>query len=245
MYVRDGNSNQLIKSEMFELKKGEWSQLRFKIPSGGSLCIEEAGIMLVARCHEPGTVVAYVDDFDFSGKPDYRIDFSKERNEKWSRIREVPSQFTILKGNWSIENGFLRGSCADFAETYTGDIGWSDYSFSAVMLPKIGSHHRMNFRVQGGIRSYALSLMPEGKLAVLKNENGYKKLKEIDFQWVHEKEYGFKVTLAGSKISIFYDGKMLFEVNDSENPYLTGQIGASIEKGSCCCYKDFVISSGE
>ena len=47
----------------------------------------------------------------------------------------------------------------------------------------------VNVRVQGAIRSYAVGLLPDGKAAILKNDNGYRILAENPFDWGCGKEY--------------------------------------------------------
>lgn len=102
----------------------------------------------------------------------------------------------------------------------------------------------VNFRVQGAIRSYAFGLLPGGKAAILKNQNGYKVLKEIPFDWKSEREYCVKITVDGSCLRAEVDGKVL-EVQDSENPYLQGSVGMSVQKGSHCRYKYIKIGKTE
>ena len=82
-----------------------------------------------------------------------------------------------------LANGQLHLSCSDFAEAYTGRHDFTDYQARFYFTPIVGSHHRVNVRVQGAIPSYAFALMPAGKLAILKNENGYKVLAEQNFAW--------------------------------------------------------------
>jgi hypothetical protein len=69
------------------LKPGEWEHLVYAIPSLNNVCLAEAGIVLVPvqeeRRHlQLPSLIAYIDDFSFSGKPNYFIDFSSERIEK-------------------------------------------------------------------------------------------------------------------------------------------------------------------
>ena len=102
----------------------------------------------------------------------------------------------------------------------------------------------VNFRVQGAIRSYAFGLLPEGKAAILKNQNGYKVLKEIPFDWKSGWAYSVKITAEGSCLRAKIDEQVL-EVQDFENPYLQGAVGMSVQKGSHCRYKYIKIGKTE
>ena len=242
IYVKDGNSQRYIEGERIELAAGQWKRLDLKIPCQGNSCLEEAGILLVPKKGYNNVLTAYIDDFDFRGKPDYSIDFSCERIEEWTRFHKEVSQFTWLKGIWKLEEGALSGSCCDFGEAYTGGYDWDDYSFEATIIPKTGGYHNINFRVQGAIRSYSIGLAPQNKLDLSKNDNGYKTLMQVEFPWEYRKEYSFKVEAKGDKISVRHADQKLMEYQDKENPYLFGCVGASVREGSHCHYRDFKIT---
>ncbi len=241
LYVRDRNSGKCVEAGTVDLELGKWEELSLDIPFMEGACIDEAGIKLIPKGKGPSLLVVYIDDFDFSGCPDYTIDFSKEKVEVWSRLHHEVSQFSYLKGIWTLEDDVLSGSCSDFGEAYTGGYDWKDYSFQATLIPQIGEYHNINFRVQGAIRSYAVGLAPSGKIALYKNENGYNLLCEADYPWEPNREYTLKVELLGANIKVKDSGRIIFDYTDQEKPYLTGQIGVSVQNGSHCHYKDFRV----
>lgn len=241
MYVKDGNSGKFVDGESRRLKGGKWEELGLSLPFMEGACIEEAGIKFIPDSKGPSLLVAYIDDFDFSGQPDFAIDFAKERIESWSKLHKEVSQFTYLKGIWGLEDGALSGSCCDIGEAYTGGYDWQDYTFQAVLIPQIGEYHNINFRVQGAIRSYAVGLAPFNKLALYKNENGYRLLSEIDYPWDMNEEYTLKVEVEGANIRVSDKNSILLEFSDDENPYMYGQIGASVWRGSHCHYRNFKV----
>ncbi|MDI6618341.1 MAG: hypothetical protein QME45_06635 [Clostridiales bacterium] len=241
LYVKDGNTGNIIEGKKVDLSLGNWNELSFNIPHLDGACLEEAGVKFIPKDGWNVTLVAYIDDMDFRGEPDYAIDFTKERMEVWNGLHLEVSQFTYLKGIWRIENGELSGSCCDFGEAYTGGNKWKDYTFEATIKPQVGEYHGINFRVQGAIRSYSVGLIPSNKLALSKNENGYRILEKVDFPWHCGGEYTLKVEAKGPSIKVMDGDKVLIEYEDSDKPYLTGQVGACIQKGSHCHYKDFKI----
>ena len=241
LYVKDGNTGQYMEGPKKDLIPGQWVELNFAIPRLEGACLEEAGVKLVPKDGYRSVMIAYLDDFDFSGYPEYTIDFAKERMEYWNGLHLEVSQFTYLKGIWTLENGELNGSCCDFGEAYTGAHDWGDYTYEATLKPYLGDYHRINFRVQGAIRSYAVGLAPENQLVLYKNDNGYRALDQKDFPWELNREYTLKVEVRGPVIEIWNSGKRIISYTDTESPYLTGQIGMSVAKGSHCHYRNVII----
>ena len=236
LYVKEGNSGQFLESEKVSLTAGAWCSMEFTIPYLEGACLEEAGVGLVQKDARNPAVVVYLDDVSFSGLPDYRLDFDKERMEAWNKGHNEVSQFTFLKGIWGLEGDELSGSCSDYGEAYTGSYDWENYSIEAGIIPKLGDHHNILVRVQGAIRSYAIGLAPENKLVLYKNDNGYTALVETPFVWEHEKEYILKVTVRGGEIKVEYNDKTLINFHDLNNAYLRGQVGLGVMKGSHCHY---------
>lgn len=245
LYVKEGNTGKYIEGEKIEIDLGNWNELFFNIPYLEGACLEEAGVKIIPKNGWDIALTVYIDDMYFYGQPNYTIDFSREQMEIWNVLHKEVSQFSYLKGIWQIEGGELSGSTCDFGEAYTGGYDWKDYIFEATIIPRLGEYHNMNFRVQGAIRSYAVGLASGDRLVLYKNDNGYKKLKEISFPWRHDNEYTFNVEVIDSKIKVFSGDKLLIEYIDNNNPYLTGQIGVSIWGGSHCHYKNFKITGIE
>jgi ADP-ribosylglycohydrolase len=246
LYVKDRNSGKLYYGERVTLTNAQWSKLTYHIPAMENSVILEAGVeFLPLKVSEGGwdfCYTTYLDDMRFTGKANYSIDFSKERMEKWHGLHETVSQTTYNRGIWTLEQGELSGSYAgEPAECYTGDYYWKDYSFEAVVLPKLGSNHNINFRVQGGIRSYAVGFAPEGKIALYKNCNGYSKLTEAGCPWKNGEAYNVKVQVVGNEYKVYVDSREVLSYRDESDPYLYGQIGFSNFGGSHTHYKGFKV----
>lgn len=236
---RDGNE---FHGEFVPLQQGVWTRLSFTVPGGKSCCLTRAGISFRSLGPHGNQVLAvFLDDFEITGDPDYTVDFFKEKTEVWPDCQREISQFTRLKGLWRLEEGCLNGSCSDFGEAYTGAADWTDYTLECTAIPLLGEHHRINFRVQGGMRSYAFGLAPEGKLALYKNENGaYRELVSAPFPWEAGKEYLLKVRVFGQNITADCGGTAL-SFEDLDRPYLNGCAGFSIEDGSRCRFRKLKV----
>ena len=191
IFVVDYHTGQMHLSPLSSLSTDNWSHLAYEIPAG-DWCVKEAGVLVrrdrqcLLSQNEPSKVGVFVDDLLWEGAPDYTIEFGKEKNWEWEPkpISTELSQFTRHKGIWHLEDGSLRGHCADWGETYTGDVSWRDYRLSAEFTPVDGGWHGVLLRAQGAARSYALCLMEGNRLALLKKEDGtLRTLQSVDYSW--------------------------------------------------------------
>lgn len=233
-YAHDAATGEFLTAEAgVELNSSEWQEVTFTIPAGRAGLIDEIGFVIenALRTRFP-YVEVLLDEMTVTGKADYKIDFSKSHLEVWSPIRKEVSQFTKLKGLYHLENGRLNLSGSDFAEAYTGDRSWTDYTAAYTLKPECGEHHGVNVRVQGALRSYGVGFNGENKFGLYKNENGYRPLTETEFHWEQGQEYTIQVTVKGNEITAAIDGQQMFSFTDEINPYLFGAIGISVQKGS-------------
>ncbi|MBB6732144.1 ADP-ribosylglycohydrolase family protein [Cohnella zeiphila] len=246
LYVKDGNEGTYYYGDTVPLTADRWTSLQFTIPSLSGVCLEQAGLELVpmdGKGARGPSLVCYIDDVSFGGKPNYAVDFARERLERWNGLHLEVSQLTYLRGIWTLEDGELSGSYyGEPAESYTGQLSWDDYVFEAKVVPKLGEHHRVNFRVQGGIRSYAVGFAPEGKLALYKNDNGYRTLSECACDWELGRASAIAVRAVGNHFQITVDGALLLDYTDEDRPYLSGMIGFSNAEGSRTHYRSFSVS---
>lgn len=244
LYVKDGNDGSRYYGSKQLLTPGEWTPLRLDIPRLKGACLEQAGIEWIPTEAKGASLVCYADDVHFGGRPNYEIDFAKERLERWTSLHIEVSQMSYLRGIWTLEDGELSGSChGEPAECYTGSPDWDDYEYAAVVIPKLGEHHRINFRVQGAIRSYAAGLAPGGQLALYKNENGYRLLQSIRCPAPAKGGMRLAVRAAGNRFRLFVDGVAVMDYTDEDQPYLKGMIGFSNSEGSHTHYKGFALTS--
>jgi len=232
MYVKDIYTEQRFYGSRVRLVPGQWAKLELDISSMKDVCLGETGVEVVpsADSSNPSisghSLIYFLDDFDFSGHADYSLHFDRLCMEKWNPLHQEVSQFTYLRGLWTLDQGRLCGSYyGEPAECYTGDIGWADYHFEARLAPRLGYDHHLLFRVQGGIRSYAVGLAPNGTIKLYKNNNGYTELASTAYSWEFNRSYTIGVEAVGNLIKVYAEGEKLFEFEDVQSPYLTGQIG--------------------
>ncbi len=237
MYVRI-RGGEIIEGERVKVAQDDWTSLSFTIPTLPHMLIDEMGVRLIAGAQQGGgTAIVYMDEVRFEGEPRYDIDFAHETR----RYRLKISQFTYLKGAWSLEEGKLMGSTADFGECYTGDIRWKDYTLEGSITPACEGEAALNVRVQGAIRSYAIALN-NGMLMIRKNENGYRTLAECPHATVPGETYRFKIAVTGNEITVSENGALLLSVCDEDQPYLSGCIGCSVRDGARAYFADLKIN---
>lgn len=243
MYVYDGNHQQVLAGARELCREGQWVHLRYEIPHLDGACLEEVGVKFTrpAPCSGDREVRVFLDDLKVSGSPDYTVDFSLEREEPWPCPHREISQFTALKGLFHLEGDELHLSCADFAEMYTGGDSWTDYEVSAELTAVTGEKHLMNARVRGAEHSYAIGFYGKDRVALLKNDNGYRVLCEKEFPWEYGKAYRLSLNVQGSTLTGAVDGKELFQVQD-ESAYLRGHVGFSCREGSHSSWRSLKVA---
>lgn len=244
LYAREAHSGKIYQSSYVYPEKDRWQTMEYQIPSLEGGLIDEMGFCFCVygekACDDVAVVL--VDDLYADGKPSYSVELSTEDEERWTLLHREIAQFTRLKGNYYLENGQLNLSCYDYGEVYTGRHDWKDYKAEFSITPVTGGQHMVNVRVQGASRSYAVALLGDGKAALLKNENGYRMLNEISFNWEYGKEYQILVETNGNEIHVSIDGDKIFHYTDDEMPYMEGSVGISVRNGSRIKCRRIIIS---
>lgn len=230
-YAHDARSGQVIAGPMTELTPGAWTELSVTIPPMAGALLDEAGVCCQAQEWPDGPMQVYLDDMRYEGAADYTLRFDRETDECWNFLHHEISQMTRLKGYATLADERLQLSCADFGAVYTGRHDWKDYAAEFTFTPVLGECHYANVRVQGAIRSYAVGFDGAGALALLKNENGWRRLQSVPFAWEPGQRYRLSVTARGNKLEARC-GDATIAYTDTENPYLEGCVGLSVERGS-------------
>ncbi|MBN2657686.1 MAG: ADP-ribosylglycohydrolase family protein, partial [Spirochaetales bacterium] len=242
--VKDFNGKRDYISEPVTLGD-EWTVLEYRIPALKGALIKEAGILLktLNKDSNRSNLHVHIDEIRWTGSPDYTVDFSRECLEFYgygggTLHREI-SQMTYLNGLWELDGSWLSGSCHKEGESYTGLFTAENYEVSSVLMPVSGFCHLMNFRVQGGARSYAFGFYGEGKVALLKKDISYSILESGDYSFEAGKKYPVKIIADRERFRLYLDDIMIFDYKDrSPTPYLYGQVGFTVLERSHCHYKD-------
>lgn len=234
LYGKDIRRGKIYEGEKKKLEPGSWESLKFRLPGRLPALIGEVGFCFYLDGGSPGSLdlTGFIDDLYVTGKADYVLDFSAEKEERWpGTVRREISQFTRLKGNAYLEEGRLHLSCFDFGEVSTGHHEWEDYEAEFRITPLAGECSLVTFRSQGAMRSYAAGFDREGSFAVLKNRGGYQVVHWKPFAWEYKREYEIRIKVRGNVITARVDEAVIIW-SDEEEPYKKGGIGLAVLRGS-------------
>ena len=243
MYVLCRSGKRFL-SPVTRCEKGQWQELSLDIPAGDEL-IEEAGYRFVVDGvdTDKAELCVIVDRLLTENRPDYSINLKNETVEYWKPTHREISQFTQLKGKARLINGSMYLACEDYEQVYTGKHSWEDYTATITLIPETGYSHKLLFRVQGAIRSYAFGFDGKGRATLLKNLHGEQTLQSCSFNFEHGRSYTIGVRVQGCRIICFIDGKELFDFTDEDSPLLRGAIGAAVADGSSCSIDAFTVKA--
>ena len=246
LYARELRSGTIYRSEAFDLEKGIWLAMEVQIPTLEGAIIDEVGFcicVLGERGFIGKTITVLIDDLYVGGQPSYAIDMQYEEEEIWNSAHREITQFTRWKGLSYLDDGHLHLSSFDDGEMYTGKYNWKAYSATFIITPVDGDHHGVNVCVQGAIRSYAVYLLPAGRIGLLKKENGYRELKTVPYDWIHKNEYQIGIDVNDNTLQVYVNTEKVLSYDDKSSPYLSGGIGISVQKGSHLKCRKIVVQA--
>jgi len=117
---------------------------------------------------------------------------------------------------------------------FTGNDKWKNYSVSSKLNFHLVKSGGIIARVQGLKRYYAFEVTSENKLRIAKMYYELETLKEIDFNFEFFTDYDLKLEVIDNKIKGYVDGKLIIEVEDNNNTFITGGAGIVAEDGTMC-----------
>ena len=210
-YARLSHSKKNIESKTYKLEKNNWLKLDWDIPSELSEPLDEVGVIFENLEPENFVGKIFIDNIFISGKANYKIEFSKEK-EEWDCV----TQLTHNRGVWSLEEKKHQMICVEDAEAYTGNYYMKNLNIKALIQPKNGYSHNLAFRVKGSMMGYHVGFNGKNKVQFIKNNHGHEILAEKDFEWNHDEEYEFEVNTEGDKHLFKINGVKILEVLDKD-----------------------------
>jgi hypothetical protein len=112
-----------------------------------------------------------------------------------------------------------------------GTREWTDYHISATLTPALLKSGGLAARVQGMQRFYSLQFVEGGKVRLLKALDGDMILAEAPFAWDFWKPYVMALEVQGNHLSAWLEGKLIFDIEDSQQPLTSGGIALVVEEG--------------
>ncbi len=233
-YVRSMSDKKEHLQGYIKLVQEQWIDVTFIIPQVDGDLIDEVGIVIEGYSPSKAKTLGmiYLDDFTITGKSDYFISIQKQRKE-FGTI----TPFSTDHGAWTIDDGKLSLMRCEPSFAYTGCYYAKDYDICSTVTPINGENHFLLIRAQGAMRCYAAGLGEHGKAVIYKNDFGFQKLAETDFQWEFGKSYELRLEAVGSEITLFLNGNPILGIHDTSFEY--GMYGCGSLTMGRTLYGDF------
>ena len=215
------------RGETHEVSPGGEALFNWKVDPTNGAPIAAVGIEVSSDARASGVV--YLDYLTWKGTPELSLIKPSSGGTMWKRawIDAVDNAITS------------RADVAAYRIMQNHDTGlfiqgtreWENYSFSALVNPHLAKEAGIAVCVQGLKRYYALLLCDDGKLRLIKELDGRRKIAEKEFAWNWDTDYELRLEAAGSNLIACIDGNVVFEYSDTNRPLLTGSVALVCTEG--------------
>jgi hypothetical protein len=235
--VRLAKSKKELLQGYRKLVNQDWLYVEFDIPDSEGELIDEVGIVLESYSTRKPLSIGriFIDEWTISGKAGYTIDF-----HKMIMSFGCVTPFSHNHGAWSLVDGAMYLMTAEPSEAYAGNYFAADYSFTVRVNPQSGLSHMAAVRAQGAMRGYHAGFDGENQVSLFLNDFGYKKLASCRFEWHHNQSYEFKLTAAGSTLTLCIDGEQVLQHND--DTFRHGMYGVSTRGAARAYFSDVKVT---
>jgi len=206
--------------------------LTWKAPDTQGGPIFEIGIEIRTAGGTASRGRVYLDWLDWSGEPD--VTFVRPPGRT---LPNFPLLYRRAWANavdhwdywWNQPFRIIQDSGRGMISTGTRD--WKNYTASARVTAAKFHAGGIAVRVQGLRRYYALLLVEENKLRLVKMLNDERILAERDFAWDIWRPYDLRLEADGSRLRAWIDGQIALEAEDSDDPLSGGGVALVVERG--------------
>jgi hypothetical protein len=112
-----------------------------------------------------------------------------------------------------------------------GTREWRDYQAEADITPWLMDAGGIAVRVQGLKRFYALQLVKDNKIRLMKALDNDTILAEKDFDWEIHTTYLLKMQVSGNQVKAWVDGKLIFDISDEGTSLSGGAVAYVVDQG--------------
>ena len=222
-YVRNTFNKEIISLEKVVLHQHQWTHVEFVIPDTEGAMIDEVGF--VAESPSPLDNRAFgklfITEFRVFGNASYSIDFSKQAVE----FKSI-TPFAHHRGEWLLEDGYIKCVTEEDATSYTGNYYGRDLELQAAIKPVRGNHHGLLVRAKGTECFYFIGFDEGEQVSFIRNDFGLTRLLTVPYKWEHGKVYEFQVSCKGRQVRFEINGELILESDQLENEY--GMIGLGV-----------------
>lgn len=239
LYLRryDGEDKLVIlRGEAVEIAPGQECELAWTIPDMGGQPVAEIGLAVNSLQRASGTLL--LDWLTWSGAPSTRLGRPAEGGKMWWKAwvnavseygHRYPEPFRLMQNHG---NGMLIQGTRD----------WQDYAVTAEITPHMVKSTGLAARVQGLERYYALLVTADQKALLVKALDGRTVLAEAGFPFAWDDKIRFELRVRGNQITALLNDRVLFTVEDTDQPLLEGAVALVVEEGRMAC--DEVVVRG-
>ena len=235
-YVRSMSDKKDHLQGYIKLVQEEWIDVIFTIPEVDGDLIDEVGIVIegysISKAKTLGLL--YLDEFTITGSSKYTLSIAKMRSELGTI-----TPFSVNHGAWVREENELSLMRCEPSFAYAGNYYAGDLKLTVPVTPVNGEQHLLQIRAQGAMRGYLAGLSEAGRISIYKNDFGYQKMADAEFNWKSGSTYLLCLQARGNRIILMIDDKKYLEIQDDSFHY--GMYGC----GSLCMgrtrYGDFEL----
>ena len=223
---------QQANSELRWMAPGEEAGFEWTVPDLHGCPVAQVGVQLESDQALTGTI--YIDWLDWDGTPDVWLGDPHNGGSMWRRAwvnacsaaeRDQHPDPKQRHAIFLVQNEG-RGLCLQGAQE------WKAYAVQAGIDVTLARAFGVAVCVQGLCRYYALLLGENGQARLVKVFDGQETvLAEAAFDWQAGRKVDFRLETCGGKLKAALDGRVLFEVEDKEQPFTHGAAAYVIEEG--------------
>jgi hypothetical protein len=198
------------------------------IPDTHSQPIAEIGF----KCNG-GSGVVYLDYFTWEGAPHITLTRPPGGDKPWEAPlvwrRAWVDGMDLWEAGWTEAYRLVQNEGRGLI--LQGTREWQDYEVEASITPWLMQAGGIGARVQGMKRFYALQLVKENKVRLVKALDGDTILGEKAFEWENHKSYRLKIQVSGNRIKGWVNQQLQFDVRDEKRPLLGGGVAYVVDQG--------------
>ncbi len=229
LYIQVYTANdqlKLIQGPEVLLEAGVQHTFEWLIPNTGGQPVAAIGVNLASDREAEGCI--YLDTLTWDGTPNVEFTRPADGGTMWRRAwvnatdhdnaHDWPEAFRLIQNEGT---GLL----------IQGTREWTDYTVSSTIIPHLAEAAGIGARVQGMRRYYALLLDRDGMARLVKELDGTHLLAETPFSWELGLPYAFSLEVWGTRLRGWINESLLFEVQDANDPLLSGAVALICKEG--------------
>jgi ADP-ribosylglycohydrolase len=232
-YYNADDLPEMISAHPQRLNPGESGELEWEVPTIYGCPIFRIGIEIHGLEDDASTDGSvYLDYLDWNGAPD--VIFTRPPGRT---LPEFPILYRRAWANavdhwdhwWQQTFRIIKNKGRGMIST--GTRQWTDYSVTAQVTAAKFCAGGIAARVQGLQRFYALLLVEENRVQLLKALDGDHILAECTFEWEIWKPYQLRLEVCGNQLRGWINSELLFDIEDEFAPLMSGGVALVVDQG--------------